>query len=107
MELIFVTFIIVGFVGTPPGVIAPPLNDTNYVVTNLTCNDDLECTNTTGSSGCSSYGGGYAAITCTKCTSRKCIIFIIVLTICLYMSIHPLFSFIHLSIHLLFLLFTS
>ena len=62
-------FIIAGFIGTPPGVTAPPLTDTNIVVTNLTCNDNLECTNTTGSSGCSSYGGGYAAITCGRCMS--------------------------------------
>ena len=63
------SFIIVGFVGTPPGVTAPPFTDTNNVVTNLTCPNNEECTGTIGSSGCGSYGGGYAAVTCTKCRS--------------------------------------
>ena len=61
--------IIAGFVGTPPGVPAPPLIDTKYVVTNLTCTNTFECTNTTGYFGCGSYGGGYAAITCGRCMS--------------------------------------
>ena len=56
-----------GFIGTPPGVTAPPLTDTNYVVTNLTCPEGEQCTSTVGSSGCSSYGGGYAAVTCIIC----------------------------------------
>ena len=58
---------IAGFIGTPSGVTAPPLANTNYVVTNLTCNDKFECSNSTGSSGCSSYGGGYVSITCGRC----------------------------------------
>ena len=70
-------FIIAGFIGTPPGVTAPPLTDTNYVVTNLTCNNNLECTNTTGSSGCGSHGGGYAAITCGRCMYQSVYQFII------------------------------
>ena len=63
------SFILVGFVGTPSGVTAPPFTDTNKVVTNLTCPYNEECTGTIGSSGCSSYGGGYAAVTCTRCRS--------------------------------------
>ena len=85
--LVFST--IAGFVGTPSGVTAPPLNDTNYIVTNLTCNSTFECTNTTGSTGCSSYGGGYATITCGRCMSP---------TTCVYLSVSlipSIFSFIH------------
>ena len=81
MYLVFIA----GFVGTPSGVTAPPLTDTNYVVTNLTCNDNFECTNTTGSSGCSSYGGGYAAITCTRCMSWLSLMFVPQLYIFIYL----------------------
>ena len=67
IDLTLNIFIIAGFVGTPPGVTAPLRTNTKYVVTDLACNNNFVCTNTTGSSGCGSYGGGYAAVTCGRC----------------------------------------
>ena len=91
---ILVFFIIAGFVGTPSGITTPSLNKTNYVVTNLACNDSFECTNTTGYSGCSSYGGGYAAVTCGRCMSPTT-------CVCLFISLIPsIFSFVHKPIYL-------
>ena len=80
---IFNNIIIAGFVGTPSGVTPPSHTDTKYVVTNLTCTNTFECTNTTGYSGCSSYGGGYAAITCGRCMSpTTCVCLFVTLTLC-------------------------
>ena len=46
------------------------------MITNLTCPEGEECTVITGSSGCGSYGGGYAVVTCVKCMLHNLYLFL-------------------------------